>query len=74
MKTIVSLILITAWLVLSGCDNDDVSFDCKCPEIPDGICPAILKPVVGCDGKTYGNSCEAQTAGICSWTEIEFSY
>ena len=44
---------------LETCGGVDSSVACVDP--PDA-CPAIYGPVCGCDGTTYGNSCEAHAA------------
>ena len=28
------------------------------------MCPDIFQPTCGCDGKTYGNTCDANSAGV----------
>ncbi|MFN3379647.1 MAG: Kazal-type serine protease inhibitor domain-containing protein [Runella zeae] len=38
--------------------------DCVEKPNPDRACYALYDPVCGCNGKTYGNACEAANVGI----------
>lgn len=65
MKPYLLLILLSALGV--SCDRNDG--DCVDPDrIKNVACTTEYNPVCGCNNITYGNSCEADRAGVTRWT------
>jgi len=56
----------------SYCKKDEGDCDGMgtCTQRPQ-FCPDVYKPVCGCDGRTYGNSCAAASAGVSVMSQGE---
>ncbi len=72
MKTYLLTILFSASLFSISCKKQENSACIDPAKIKkDAICTMDYRPVCGCDGKTYGNACEASKNGLKSWKEGE---
>jgi hypothetical protein len=61
------IVIISIFLGLSlfSCKKEDKDTVCFNPDIiHNGVCTADCPGFIGCDGKTYCNSCEAARFGI----------
>jgi hypothetical protein len=70
---IMKLVYVLVFLLATTAQKDGCKkkSDCVGTAKADCICTQQYDPVCGCDGKTYGNACQAGCAGVKTWTKGE---
>ena len=69
IKSFFAFALFACSLFFTACNDDDTITICEESPQTDCLCIEIYEPVCGCNEVTYGNSCEAECAGITTYTQ-----
>lgn len=63
------LIVLLFWTIVGAGCHKEVNPDCVEVPVRYITCYLSYDPVCGCNGKTYGNACEAEAYSIRSYTQ-----